>query len=84
MSQGNPSNLSTRLHRGGTALLYSHPISRGNTFKPSGNPATDPHEMPRMTDDEWTRRLLGIDTAKAVMQTMRDFAKLLPITSREF
>ena len=61
MSQGKASSFSSKLQNGGRALLYSHPISGSQTFKPSGHP-NDPPERARETDDEYVSRRLGVDT----------------------
>jgi hypothetical protein len=42
--------------------LYGHPVSRGATFKPSGDPSRDPPEASKESPDEETRRVLGLDT----------------------
>jgi len=41
--------------------LYGHPVARGATFKPSGDPARDPPEAEKEGEYEWLRRKLGLD-----------------------
>jgi hypothetical protein len=62
MSQGRPSTFSSQIRNGGRALLYAHPLTGARTFKPSGNPKTDPQETVKETDLEIVRRKLGIET----------------------
>lgn len=62
MAQGQPSGFSSKLRFGGRALLYAQPVSRSATFRPSGDPEHDPPERVKETEDEQTRRSLGLDT----------------------
>jgi hypothetical protein len=62
MSQCKPSSLSNRLRVGGVHLRRSYPVTGRNTFKPSGNPETDPPEKSRLTLDEYEREVLGLGT----------------------
>jgi hypothetical protein len=62
MSQGRPSSLSSRLRYGGAGLRYQHPISGQETFRPSGNPDTDPPERERLSEWDVNRIIFGLDT----------------------
>jgi hypothetical protein len=44
----------------------AYPIDGKNTFRPSGNPAIDPPERPSISELEWTRSVLGLDTLEGV------------------
>jgi hypothetical protein len=46
----------------------AYPIDGKNTFRPSGNPAIDPPERPRISELEWTRSVLGLDTLEGVKE----------------
>ena len=43
-------------------MLYAHPITGSQTFKPSGDPVNDPPERPRESVAEQMRRESGLDT----------------------
>jgi hypothetical protein len=62
MPQGRPTSLSSNLRHAGSSLLYGHPVARGATFKPSGDPTRDPPEAAKESQYEETRRVLGLDT----------------------
>jgi hypothetical protein len=44
----------------------AYPIHGKNTFRPSGNPATDPPERPSVSQLEWIRIAYGLDTPDGV------------------
>lgn len=52
------------LRNGGRPLRLAYPIHGKKTFRPSGNPATDEPERERISELEWTRLKLGLDTAE--------------------
>jgi hypothetical protein len=64
---------SSSLRNGGKPLRLAYPIHGRNTFRPSGNPATDEPEREKMSELEWHRRALGIETPEG----MRAFDGLL-------
>jgi hypothetical protein len=67
------SSYSSSLRNGGRPLRMAYPIDGKNTFRPSGNPTTDPPERPSISELEWMRSVLGIDTREGV----RAFDRLL-------
>jgi hypothetical protein len=67
------SRYSSSLRNGGKPLRMAYPIHGKNTFKPSGNPVTDPPERQSFSELEWTRSMLGLDT----LEGMRAWHRLL-------
>jgi hypothetical protein len=65
------SSYSSSLRNGGKPLRMAYPIHGKNTFRPSGNPATDPPERQTISELEWTRRILGIDTPEGMRASDR-------------
>ena len=61
MSEGRPSSLSSRFAYGGPSLRHQYPINRAQTFRPSGNPETDPPERERVSEWDEKRAELGLD-----------------------
>jgi hypothetical protein len=56
--------------------LQTYPIHDKNTFRPSGNPVTDPPERQSVSELEWTRRILGIDTQEGMRVSDRGISHL--------
>jgi hypothetical protein len=64
---------SSSLRNGGKPLRMAYPIHGKNTFRQSGNPATDPPERPTPSELDWTRSVFGLDTLEGI----RAFDRLL-------
>jgi hypothetical protein len=62
MGQGKPSSFSSNLRNGGRNLLYTQPVKGSRTFKPSGDPNTDPPYVAAESEDYYARRMSGVDT----------------------
>lgn len=51
-----------RVLHGGKPLLLAYPVYGSDTFRPSGNPQSDPPEISRQDDLDLSRELLGLNT----------------------
>jgi hypothetical protein len=74
------SSYSSSLRNGGKPLRLAYPIHGQNTFRPSGNPETDPPEVPRESDLEQFRRVFGVDTPEGARAWDRRIADCRGIT----
>jgi hypothetical protein len=64
----------SRIQNGGRPLRLAYPISGKNTFRPSGNPDTDPPEREVESDLDQIRKILGVDTPSGMQRLDRELA----------
>lgn len=64
------------IRSGGKPLRLAHPIHGRDSFRPSGNPDTDPPEITTESDLDQFRRVMGLDTRAGVNAWDRDIAEV--------